>query len=640
MAPPKTGGFVPQWLLALASLHQVRQERFPLAAPTRAIGACGRAQRWNVALCVVDFIGAVGLQPDLFVFGATLSALERASEWPTACGLLAGLTGVNEVLMNSALSACEKGDEWAPSLLLLGQTRAIRCELESVVGNSAVISACAKNEFQWGRAFLILEKLSHQSLQPDVIAFNSALRACAYSDASHVERLLSLMRHHLVQADIVTSNTLINAFSRQLAWEESLAALRRGSCYYPFSAIAHNSALSSLGYDSSWLLSLPLLEELQVRRQADVVSRGAAMTALARASQSHLGLELLDALDEDQTNEQIYSAAISACESQSYWRESIALLRQAKDSRVRMDVTIYGSACNTCEKSSCWEHAIALLPDSRCDGISCSTPLANTAISSCAKSGTWLQAIHVLRALSRWMVKLDSTSCNAGVSACSRTWPVGLELLELSSRSRLALHLFGINAASTALANGGVWRAALLAQVAYGIEADVVGFNVGLEATSKCGEWMKSLAFLNDSKKNQLEVDDLGLGSFVTACSMVMQWELAIRSLPKTLTNTVEAPVVGYLLQALARRPAEALAIALGADVLERVRGSLREQLKQKGASRRVFAKELEATEVKGPEAVDVWEVCGVSSKVSMPWPEVIAPPRWPQKGQLLEVKS
>lgn len=48
----------PTWSLALEGLHQ--SPRHPLGAATKAIGACGRAQLWQWALEVSDFVKVQG----------------------------------------------------------------------------------------------------------------------------------------------------------------------------------------------------------------------------------------------------------------------------------------------------------------------------------------------------------------------------------------------------------------------------------------------------------------------------------------------------------------------------------------------------------------------------------------------------
>ena len=53
-----------------------------------------------------------GLQPDAFILGATVSSTEKASQWRSAIalGTRSSQTAVTPVVVNSAISACEKGD--------------------------------------------------------------------------------------------------------------------------------------------------------------------------------------------------------------------------------------------------------------------------------------------------------------------------------------------------------------------------------------------------------------------------------------------------------------------------------------------------------------------------------------------------
>ncbi|CAK9050061.1 unnamed protein product, partial [Durusdinium trenchii] len=570
---------------ALAAVHAALRRAavdaapHPLAAPTRAISAAARASCWTVALGLVELLRAVHLRADAYVFGAALSATERAAQWSWAVSLLAGLGEINEVLLNSAVSACEKGGRWAACLRLLRGARELRSVGGTVVGQSAAMAAVAPREAEWPRAFLILEQLFGESLRPDVIAFNSAFRACAFADAAHVQRLLRLMRQNAAEPDVVTSNTLISSYSRQLAWEESLAGVVQGRGNYPvFSSIACNAALSSLGFESNWPTSLALLEDVQMKGKADVVSFGAAMTALARASQSRLSLKLLDSLDDDLTNEQIYSAAISSCEGESCWK-SVDLLKQARHRQVRLDVTVYGAACNVCEKGNFWESAMALLPGARAADLSCSTVLANAAVSSCAKSHVWPQAMQLLQGVDAWSVELDSTSYNSGLSSLVRTWPLALELLAAARRvpshigpSTETTDSSGLNAAATALGEGHRWRfAALLLAPALGIETDGISVNVALEALAKAASWERSLVLSSAISGVDLELDELGRASLITACTWRSQWAAALRGITvSTEVTSVEAPVVTALLAALV---AQRAGHAVGLELMRRLRG-------------------------------------------------------------------
>eukprot|EP00434_Breviolum_minutum_P043351 symbB.v1.2.038636.t1/scaffold6091.1/size20991/2 len=393
----------PTWSLALEGLKHQSPGRHPLGAATKAIGACGRAQLWQWALEVSDLVKVQGLQPDAFILGATVSSTEKASQWRSAIalGTRSSQTAVTPVVVNSAISACEKGHRWALSLSLLEVSPLRRLEM-TVVGSSAAISACASGP--WQRALWLFDELPQKDLTPDIIVCNSVLRACAFANAEHLERLLRMIQGHAQEPDVVTYNTLINGYSKQLAWEDSLATLIKGknsgTLFRSNSLVAYNAALSGQGSDHGWWLCLSMLEDLGSR--ADVVTCGTVMMCLGRASLSTLALRLLDEADRKHwSNERIYSAAAAACEGESLWKESLMVLCRA--CRLRLaDVVVYGSVGKTCESSSCWEQSLALLPDARSHNTTLSTPFANVVLSSCAKAAVWLHAIQVLSCFGRW----------------------------------------------------------------------------------------------------------------------------------------------------------------------------------------------------------------------------------------------
>lgn len=110
------------------------------------------------------------------------------------------------------------GNRWALSLSLLEGSPLRRLEM-TVVGSSAAISACASGP--WQRALWLFDewlgcdffppvlgntgsflwrnwpekcetRLPQKDLTPDIIVCNSVLRACAFANAEHLERLLCI----------------------------------------------------------------------------------------------------------------------------------------------------------------------------------------------------------------------------------------------------------------------------------------------------------------------------------------------------------------------------------------------------------------------------------------------------------------
>lgn len=125
---------------------------------------------------------------------------------------------------------------------------------------------------------------------------------------------------------------------------------------------------------------------------------------------------------------------------------------------------------------------------------------------------------------------------------------------------------------------GGRWRfAALLLAPALGIETDGISVNVALEALAKAASWERSLVLSSAISGVDLELDELGRASLITACTWRSQWAAALRGITvSTEVTSVEAPVVTALLAALV---AQRAGHAVGLELMRRLRGGALRQM-------------------------------------------------------------
>ena len=79
-----------------------------------------------------------------------------------------GIQEPDVISYNSAISACEKGQQWEQALRLLLEMRSSRLEPNVMSYNSA-ISACSKGQ-QWEQALNLLPETRSSQLEPDVIS--------------------------------------------------------------------------------------------------------------------------------------------------------------------------------------------------------------------------------------------------------------------------------------------------------------------------------------------------------------------------------------------------------------------------------------------------------------------------------------
>ena len=88
-------------------------------------------------------------------------------------------------MLSGAISACEKGRQWALALKLLCLARDSGIEADVVMCGSAT-SACEKGG-RWGAALELLAGARRRGVEPNLILYNAALAACERgpADAGH-----------------------------------------------------------------------------------------------------------------------------------------------------------------------------------------------------------------------------------------------------------------------------------------------------------------------------------------------------------------------------------------------------------------------------------------------------------------------
>ncbi|CAE7946839.1 MRL1, partial [Symbiodinium sp. KB8] len=218
-----------QWQLALRLLQAVWQEglRANAVSYTLAVGACSGGSHWEQAL--VQLAVGQAAADDVVMRMAGIDANSRGEEWQKAFCLLDTL-GASMLSYGATISSCEGGGRWEPAMDLLTQLRGAAVQLNTVICNTA-ISTCEKAQ-EWQRAVLLLEHIQcSRRMQPDLITYNAALAALAAVSrkdpgaAALAAVLLEQIETHGFQCNLITWNAAITACGDQ--WEAALDFLSR-----------------------------------------------------------------------------------------------------------------------------------------------------------------------------------------------------------------------------------------------------------------------------------------------------------------------------------------------------------------------------------------------------------------------------
>mmetsp|Transcript_43598 Transcript_43598/g.138084 ORF Transcript_43598/g.138084 Transcript_43598/m.138084 type:complete len:186 (-) Transcript_43598:1195-1752(-) len=82
------------------------------------------------------------------------------------------------------------------------------------------------------------------------------------------------------------------------------------------------------------------------------------------------------------------NASISVCAGAGRWREALALLREAREARLRLDTIGFNASISACDKASRWDWAFRLLSDMRSERLHLDIVTYNSAASVSERTAT------------------------------------------------------------------------------------------------------------------------------------------------------------------------------------------------------------------------------------------------------------
>eukprot|EP00434_Breviolum_minutum_P020182 symbB.v1.2.017798.t1/scaffold1394.1/size200789/21 len=151
-----------QWQSALQLFWQmpeqgVSQDDVSFSA---TISACEKGGQWETALSLLNRMPQVRISPSIPTISAAVTACEGMSQWEMALHLFfksEGVDGVDGILMNSAISAAEKGGRWDVALQLLGEFEERQLK-KTEITYTAAISACESSS-KWEAALAVFVEM-------------------------------------------------------------------------------------------------------------------------------------------------------------------------------------------------------------------------------------------------------------------------------------------------------------------------------------------------------------------------------------------------------------------------------------------------------------------------------------------------
>lgn len=259
------------------------------------------------------------------------------------------------------------------------------------------------------RAIKALRSIPELGLQPTTLIYNMAIGACAKGgDIESVQMLLAEMdADSTLQPDIVTLNTVLDAYKRAHKWEQVLEFLLemevRPARVLRLEPPPREHALPSrMRPPQAW----PVLTQSaggpirarfggcaqETRKIApDTVSVNTAIKACKDEEQFDIALQLFEGMGaRGLTPDSVsYAEVIAACGKAGKWDRAVTAFEAAKASPLAMNIFIYNAvvgAAVACEKS---ERALELIKEMREVGLTPDIVTFTTVMTMCSRLEEW-----------------------------------------------------------------------------------------------------------------------------------------------------------------------------------------------------------------------------------------------------------
>ena len=149
---------------------------------TLALGAMGKCKMAAKIPRLLAEMRASGLEPDLIVYNAAISAAGNGGDWALALAVLGQLrasrTARPDVIsFNAAMTACDKAGKADEALDLFGEMRRSGLKATTISYN-ALIGACGKRDDGWRTALELLDAMRRDRCRPDPITYNATITCC------------------------------------------------------------------------------------------------------------------------------------------------------------------------------------------------------------------------------------------------------------------------------------------------------------------------------------------------------------------------------------------------------------------------------------------------------------------------------
>ncbi|CAK9082930.1 unnamed protein product [Durusdinium trenchii] len=271
------------WDWALLALSEVQRQAVDVISFNATINACEKKQEWHFALALLGHVKEDGLEASQVTLNSVLSACRR--RWEHALQLE---RHSDVISLNAMISACGMAADWQRVGEMLSSGRHQSVERDVVSFNASITAA--QRSVRWMQALHWLAAVLEEA---SVISYNAAVSACESGfQWSSATNLVNALKVRCLEADQMTTSSMVSATGKAQQWELAVLAL-------------HTGRGSSVGYDAAmrsapWQWGVGLLcHGQEAELTLDVTIYEAVVTACEQGSAPRQCLQLLSRVEQE-----------------------------------------------------------------------------------------------------------------------------------------------------------------------------------------------------------------------------------------------------------------------------------------------------------------------------------------------------
>ena len=321
------------------------------------VAAQSRGSKWKHALLLSES----AVEPDFMLLNSRLSALEKGSAWRAAVDSLAIIRqGVRPAVfgVNSVLSAFANAAGWHRALGLMAKFR----DSADQVSCNAVLTGLSRSS-RWRRALTTERWQAHalDSFSVDGLLRCNNVVAAACGKGGRWERtasMLAALGSQVLRIDAVSLRSALNAFERGMSWSRAIGVVSDSILTVGVAGV--NSAISACRNAQAWVESVQLLGSLwQTAMRPTLVSWAAVVAACHGVWEACCNVFR----QGGHPSAVSIGAASEACAAGGAWAQSLDLLGEAQLFSLELDAMTWNGLLSACQQQVLWSQSLCVLAE-------------------------------------------------------------------------------------------------------------------------------------------------------------------------------------------------------------------------------------------------------------------------------------